>query len=90
MITMTRTISTALLALAMTAGLSACNNERTAEAETSVAEAEVSTTMPEAAVSDAQLEAAANVAAAEASVPTPSAMTPEGATTAPATPTTTY
>lgn len=57
------------IALALGAGaLAACGNgERTAQAETSVAEAEVSTTMPEAAVPDAQLEAAANQAAAEAS-----------------------
>lgn len=59
--------------------VSACDsNERTATAETSVAEAEVTTTMPEAAVSDAQLEASANRAAANASQPAPGTMTPGG------------
>ena len=76
----------AIAALAATSAfaLSACgSNERTATADTSVAEAEVTTTMPEAAVSDAQLEATANRAAANASQPAPGSMTPGGATTAP-------
>lgn len=72
---------TTLIALAATAAaglaLSACGDgERTATAETSVAEAEVTTEMPEGAVSDAQLEAAANRAAANASQPQPGALTP--------------
>lgn len=71
-------VTTATLAAAALV-LSACgNNERTAEADTSVAEAEVTTQMPEAAVSDAQLEATANRAAAEASQPREGALTTDG------------
>lgn len=76
-----------LTVVLMTAGVigavSACDsNERTATAETSVAEAEVTTTMPEAAVSDAQLEATANRAAANASQPAPGTTIPGGVPTA--------
>lgn len=76
--------SALLTTLAVTAAalaLSACgDDERTATAETSVAEAEVSTEMPEAAVPDAQLEASANRAAADASQPREGALTPNGET----------
>ena len=73
--TLLMSVTVAAAALA----LSACgNNERTAEAETSVAEAEVTTEMPEAAVSDAQLEATANRAAADASQPQEGALTTDG------------
>lgn len=76
---MRSTVQTAVFAAAAALALSACgDNERTAEADTSVAEAEVSTQMPEAAVSDAQLEAAANRAAADASQPRNGALTPDG------------
>ena len=58
-------VLTTLAATAAALALSACgDDERTATAETSVAEAEVSTEMPEAAVPTAQLEASANRAAA--------------------------
>lgn len=90
---MRRFLWSGLTVLTLTAALAACNSERTAEAETSVAEAEVTTTLPEAAVSDAQLEAAANVAAAEASNPDPVAMTPDGMAApaaAPTSPATSY
>lgn len=77
---------TLILATAMALGTAACDSgERTATAETSVAEAEVTTTMPEAAVSDAQLEASANRAVANASQPAPGTTTPEAMTQAPAT-----
>jgi peptidylprolyl isomerase len=75
--------SAVLTTFAATAALalSACgDDERTATAETSVAEAEVSTEMPVAAVSDAQLEASANRAAADASQPPEGALTPNGET----------
>lgn len=76
--------STALTILAASAAalaLSACgDSERTATAETSVAEAEVTTEMPQGAVTDAQLEAAANRAAANASQPQEGALTPNGET----------
>jgi outer membrane lipopolysaccharide assembly protein LptE/RlpB len=72
------TLLTTVFAAAAVLALSACGNERTAEADTSVAEAEVSTDMPEGAVSDAQLEAAANRAAADASQPQDGALTPDG------------
>ena len=49
--------------------LSACDRERSAEAETSVSEAEVSTELPESVVSDQRLEAAANASAAVAASP---------------------
>ena len=76
---MKSTVLTTALAAAAVLALSACgDNERTAEADTSVAEAEVSTEMPEAAVTDAQLEAAANRAAADASQPQEGALTPDG------------
>ena len=70
-----------VLVLGAALAVSACGSrERTASAETSVAEAEVSTTMPEAAVSDAQLEATANRAAANASQPAAGSLTPGGPT----------
>lgn len=76
---------TLTLVTALALGVAACgSDERTATAETSVAEAEVTTTMPEAAVSDAQLEASANRAVANASQPAPGTTTPE-AMTAPTT-----
>lgn len=69
------------IAIAAALALTACgDDERTATAETSVAEAEVSTEMPEAAVTDAQLEASANRAAADASQPQEGALTPGGET----------
>lgn len=54
----------ALAAAATTAALflAGCEQERRAEAKTSVASAEVKTKMPEGAVSDEQLQRAANVA----------------------------
>jgi hypothetical protein len=58
-------ISSAMMALA------ACQGERTAEAETPVAEAEVSTELPETVVSDPALQATANAAAQIASTPPP-------------------
>ncbi|GAA0868516.1 hypothetical protein GCM10009116_05630 [Brevundimonas basaltis] len=80
----TMVLTTFAAAAALT--LSACgDDERTATAETSVAEAEVSTEMPEAAVPTAQLEAAANRAAANASQPQDGALTPEGETVQPQT-----
>ncbi|MBU1384550.1 MAG: hypothetical protein KKG14_11490 [Alphaproteobacteria bacterium] len=75
--------STVLLTFAATAAalaLTACSDDRTATAETSVAEAEVTTDMPDAAVTDAQLEAAANQAVATASQPQQGSMTPMGET----------
>lgn len=79
-----KTLAIATFAVGAAFALSACgSNERTATADTSVAEAEVTTTMPEAAVSDAQLEATANRAAANASQPAPGTMTPGGTTTTP-------
>ena len=73
------TLYTGIIGLAACLALGACGDgERTATAETSVAEAEVSTTMPEAAVTDAQLEASANRAVANASQPAPGTLTPEG------------
>ena len=73
------TVLTTVFAAAAALALSACgNNERTAEAETSVAEAEVTTEMPEGAVSDAQLEATANRAAADASQPQDGSLTTDG------------
>lgn len=72
-------VLTTLAATAAALALSACgDDERTATAETSVAEAEVSTEMPEAAVPTAQLEASANRAAANASQPQEGALTPDG------------
>ncbi len=50
-------------------GLSACEGERTAEADTPVSEAEVSTELPETVVSDAALNATANAAAQVAATP---------------------
>lgn len=76
---MKSTVLTAAFAAAAALALSACgDNERTAEAETSVAEAEVTTEMPEGAVSDAQLEATANRAAADASQPQDGALMTDG------------
>lgn len=73
-------LSIAMMMAGVVGAVSACDsNERTATAETSVAEAEVTTTMPEAAVSDAQLEASANRAVANASQPAPGTTTPGGA-----------
>ena len=63
-------ISTFLIPCAAIA-LTACQGERTAEAETPVAEAEVSTELPESVVSDRALEATANAAAQVASSPPP-------------------
>ena len=61
-----KTALTVLAAAAAALALSACgDDDRTATAETSVADAEVTPEMPEGAVTDAQLEAAANRAAAE-------------------------
>jgi|GEM_PF-2995529 len=75
----TKNLTPVVLAASAAFALSACGSkERTAEADTSVAEAEVSTTMPAAAVSDAQLEAAANRAAANASQPAPGSTTTDG------------
>lgn len=51
--------------------VTACDSERTAEADTPVSEAEVSTDLPESAVSDQQLQATANVAADIAATPPP-------------------
>jgi hypothetical protein len=83
-----KTALTVLAAAAAALALSACgDDDRTATAETSVADAEVTTEMPEGAVTDAQLEAAANRAAANASQPQEGALTPNGETsqtTAPA------
>jgi len=81
-------VMTTLAATAAALALSACgDDERTATAETSVAEAEVSTEMPEAAVPTAQLEASANRAAANASQPQDGTLSPDGATqTAPTAP----
>ena len=86
---MKSTVLMTAAAAAAALALSACgDNERTATADTSVAEAEVTTEMPEGAVTDAQLEAAANRAAASASQPQDGALTPDGqpldAQTAPA------
>ncbi len=76
---MKTTLMTTVFAAATALTLSACgDNERTAEADTSVAEAEVTTEMPEGAVSDAQLEATANRAAADASQPQDGALTTDG------------
>lgn len=77
---------TTFAATAAALALAACgDDERTATAETSVAEAEVTTEMPEAAVPTAQLEASANRAAANASQPQEGTLTPDGETqTAPA------
>lgn len=63
-----------LAAVALAAGaltLTACEEDRSAEAETAVSEAEVSTELPEEVVSDAQLEATANAAADVAAAPPP-------------------
>lgn len=74
---MKTTLLTAAATAALALTLSACgDNERTATAETSVAEAEVTTEMPEGAVSDAQLEASANRAVANASQPPEGALAP--------------
>lgn len=79
---MKKILLTSATVAAAALALSACgDNERTAEADTSVAEAEVTTEMPESAVSDAQLEATANRAAAEASQPQPGSLTTDGQTT---------
>lgn len=76
-----KTIVLTTFGVAAALALSACgDNERTATAETSVAEAEVSTEMPEAAVPTAQLEASANRAAADASQPQEGTLTPDGQT----------
>ena len=76
---MKTTVLTTVFAAAAVLTLSACgDNERTAEADTSVAEAEVTTEMPEGAISDAQLEATANRAAADASQPQEGALTTDG------------
>lgn len=56
---------------AASAALSACDQDREAEAETPVSEAEVGTDLPEAAVSDEQLQATADAAAEVASEPLP-------------------
>ncbi|WP_334161946.1 hypothetical protein [Phenylobacterium sp.] len=74
-----RPLTAWLAATALVAGagaLAACGDkERSAEAETPVAEAEVSTTLPESQVSDQQLQNAAEGAAAAAE-------TPQGSSTA--------
>jgi hypothetical protein len=57
--------------LALGLGLTACDRERTAEAETAVSEAEVSTELPPAAIPEAQLEATADAAAVVAATPPP-------------------
>ncbi len=83
---MKKILLTSATVAAAALALSACgDNERTAEADTSVAEAEVTTEMPESAVSDAQLEATANRAAAEASQPQPGSLTTDGQAPAPET-----
>ncbi len=79
-----RSFSSAVFAASAALTLSACgSDERSATAETSVAEAEITTTMPEGAVSDAQLEATANRAAANASQPAPGSLTTDGMATTP-------
>ncbi|WP_396594442.1 hypothetical protein [Brevundimonas sp. R86498] len=83
-----KTTASIIAAAAAALALSACGDgERTATAETSVAEAEVTTEMPEGAIPDAQLEAAANRAVANASQPQDGALAPmtgnQTSTTAP-------
>lgn len=78
---MKSTVLTLAAAAGLGLALSACgDDDRTATAETSVAEAEVTTEMPPAAVPDSQLEASANQAAANASQPQQGSLTPPGQT----------
>jgi hypothetical protein len=72
----------------LTLGLSACNKERSAEADTGTAKAVVSTDAPPAAVPDAQLQQQAQQAATASSTPVDGSgpVTTTTATTPPAAP----